>query len=83
MTEASTKEIDLTKPRDIYNRPRKLQAALEKVQDLDNSDREDVLKFVKHMNDNRTCRPDSSRKGMKISHHATEIEKYIQKCDRR
>ena len=55
MTEASTKEIDLTKPRDIYNRPRKLQAALEKVQDLDNGDREDVLKFVKHMNDNRTA----------------------------
>ena len=60
MTE-QTKEIDLTKPRDIYNRPRKLQAALKKLQDLDDPDREDVLKFVQHMNDNRTGRPDSSR----------------------
>ena len=39
--------------RDIYNRKKKLSDWIEKVnQDLDRSDRMDVLKFVDHMTDN-------------------------------
>ena len=55
VTEQTKKEIDLTIPRDIYNRPRKLESALNKLQCLDDSDREDILKFVQHMNDDRTA----------------------------
>lgn len=55
MTEYTCEEVDLTKPRDLYNRPKKLKNALCKIYSLDEPDKTDILKFVQHMNDNRAA----------------------------
>lgn len=55
MTVKVNKKIDLTKPRDIYNRPQLLKRTFRNLDSLDNPDKADILKFVQHMNDNRNA----------------------------
>jgi integrase len=53
MTEKETKEIDFTKPRDLYNRNQRLQTSLKRINELANPDRNDILAHVQYLKDNR------------------------------
>ena len=48
-----TKEIDFSKPRDLYNRSNQMKASLKRVNELSNPDKEDILTHVQYLTDNR------------------------------
>jgi hypothetical protein len=56
MTEKITNEIDFTKPRDLYNRTNRLQTSLERVNELPNPDKDDILAHVQHLLDERRAK---------------------------
>ena len=53
VAEETNKEIVFTKPRDLYNRHERLKIGLERVNGLPNPDKDDILKHVQYLTDNR------------------------------
>jgi len=51
--EKTTKQIDFSKPRDLYNRQGQLEYNLERVNELPNPDRDDILTHIQYLKDNR------------------------------
>ncbi len=51
MTHKAAAQIDFSKPRDLYNRSNRLQTSLERMNELTNPDRKDILVHVQQLAD--------------------------------
>jgi hypothetical protein len=73
-------DIDFSKRRDLYNRQNLLQNSLEKVNELPNPDKDDILIHIQHLTDNRMAVLTDYSKHFHTAHFQEKTRKAIQSC---